>query len=270
MTKNEIQVFENTDFGNVRVVEYEGEPYFVGKDVAEILGYSNTRDSLAKHVDDEDKATVAIYDGSQNRNQTVINESGVYSLILSSKLPKAKAFKHWVTSEVIPSIRKTGKYTAPNTQPIPDMDKLSLTTQCIINLELQNNKLRKDLDNAVQRIEELERNITAEPEPEPEPQKREPKHWGEVEKDYLRKAYALGQSDVEIAADLGRTIDSISNMRRKLGLSGVGARRWTKDEDKRLKRLVAKGLTAAEIGKLMNRSADGVAGRKAKIINRKR
>lgn len=112
MNQNQIQVFENTDFGNVRVVEHNGEPYFVGKDVAEILGYSNTRDALAKHVDDEDKATVAIHDGSQKRNQTVINESGLYSLIIGSKLPEAKNFKHWVTSEVLPSIRKTGKYSA--------------------------------------------------------------------------------------------------------------------------------------------------------------
>lgn len=107
-----IQVFENVDFGKVRIVEVNGEPWFVGKDVAEILGYSNTRDALSKHVDDEDKADVAIHDGRQNRNMTVINESGLYSLILSSKLQSAKEFKHWVTSEVLPSIRKTGKYSA--------------------------------------------------------------------------------------------------------------------------------------------------------------
>ena len=110
--KNEIKVFESVDFGKVRIIEKNGEPWFVGKDVAEILGYSNTRDALAKHVDNEDKATVAIHDGSQNRNQTVINESGLYSLILSSKLQSAKEFKHWVTAEVLPSIRKTGKYSA--------------------------------------------------------------------------------------------------------------------------------------------------------------
>jgi prophage antirepressor-like protein len=110
--KNEIKVFESVDFGKVRIIEMNGEPWFVGKDVAEILGYSNTRDALSKHVDDEDKADVAIHDGRQNRNMTVINESGLYSLILSSKLPSAKEFKHWVTAEVIPSIRKTGKYSA--------------------------------------------------------------------------------------------------------------------------------------------------------------
>ena len=109
--KNELMIFNNPEFGQVRTIEINNEPWFVGKDVAEALGYSNTRDALDRHVDSEDKATVAIHDGSQNRNVTVINESGLYSLILSSKLPTAKAFKHWVTSEVIPSIRKTGSYT---------------------------------------------------------------------------------------------------------------------------------------------------------------
>ena len=89
-----------------------GETWFVGKDVAEALGYSNTRDALSKHVDDEDKTTVAIRDtGSNYKSQAIIiNESGLYSLVLSSKLPQAKAFKHWVTSEVLPQIRKTGGY----------------------------------------------------------------------------------------------------------------------------------------------------------------
>lgn len=108
---NEVQIFENAEFGKVRTILKEGEPYFIGKDVAEILGYSNTRDALAKHVDDEDKNTVAIRDGIQgNPNLTIINESGVYALIFGSKLPAAKKFKRWVTSEVLPSIRKTGSY----------------------------------------------------------------------------------------------------------------------------------------------------------------
>jgi len=89
-----------------------GETWFVGKDVAEALGYSNTRDALSKHVDDEDKTTVAIRDtGSNYKSQAIfINESGLYSLVLSSKLPQARVFKHWVTSEVLPAIRKTGGY----------------------------------------------------------------------------------------------------------------------------------------------------------------
>ena len=105
--------YENSE---IRTVEKDGEPWFVGKDVAAVLGYSNTRDALAKHVDDEDKNTVVIRDGIQgNPNTIVINESGLYSLVLSSKLPNAKKFKRWVTSEVLPSIRKHGAYMTDQT-----------------------------------------------------------------------------------------------------------------------------------------------------------
>lgn len=105
-----VQVFKNKEF-EVRTVELNGEPWLVGKDVAEALGYSNTRDALATHVADEDKNTVVISDGKRgNPNQTIINESGLYSLILGSKLPSAKRFKHWVTSEVLPAIRRSGVY----------------------------------------------------------------------------------------------------------------------------------------------------------------
>ena len=107
---NEIKIFENTEFGSVRTIAIDGEPYFVGKDVAVILGYSNPRDALAKHVDDEDKGVAKCDTLGGIQDLTVINESGLYSLILSSKMPNAKKFKHWVTSEVLPSIRKTGSY----------------------------------------------------------------------------------------------------------------------------------------------------------------
>lgn len=111
---NELQIFDNPEFGQVRVVEIDGEPWFVGKDIASALGYSNPRDALAKHVDEEDKNTVAICDGTPgNPNVTAINESGVYSLIFSSKLEAASKFKRWVTAEVLPSIRKTGGYLTP-------------------------------------------------------------------------------------------------------------------------------------------------------------
>lgn len=112
---NDIRIFENPEFGSVRTVEVSGEAYLVGKDVAEILGYSNTRDALARHVDFEDKADVVIHDGSQNRTMAVVNESGVYALIFGSKLPKAKEFKRWVTNEVLPSIRKHGAYMTDET-----------------------------------------------------------------------------------------------------------------------------------------------------------
>lgn len=111
---DKLQVFVNTQFGQIRTMTDENnEVWFVGKDVAEVLGYKNGRDAIKNHVDDEDRADVAIHDGSQNRDMTIINESGLYSLVFSSKLPSAKQFKHWVTSEVLPSIRKTGKYEMP-------------------------------------------------------------------------------------------------------------------------------------------------------------
>ena len=112
----ELTVFENPEFGTIRTVELDGEPWLVGKDVATALGYSNTKDALAKHVDPEDKRQddgVAICDPmGREQHPTIINESGLYSLVLSSKLPTARKFRRWVTSEVLPSIRRTGGYTA--------------------------------------------------------------------------------------------------------------------------------------------------------------
>ena len=109
---NNILQFNNKEFGELTVIEKDGEFFFLGKEVAEKLGYSNTRDALARHVDIVDRADVGIHDGRQMRSMTAINESGLYSLILSSKLPSAKRFKHWVTKEVLPSIRKNGGYFA--------------------------------------------------------------------------------------------------------------------------------------------------------------
>lgn len=106
----EIEIFKNPDFGIVRTMVIENEPFFVGKDVATILGYKDTSDALKRHVDSEDKLTRCFTDSGQGREMYVINESGLYSLILSSKLPGAKSFKRWVTSEVLPSIRKHGAY----------------------------------------------------------------------------------------------------------------------------------------------------------------
>ena len=107
---NEIEIFNNPEFGKVRTMEINGAPYFVGKDVSEILGYSDTNKAIAMHVDDEDKLNDKTASSLGQRGGWLINESGLYSLILSSKLPKAKEFKHWVTSEVLPSIRKHGAY----------------------------------------------------------------------------------------------------------------------------------------------------------------
>lgn len=106
----ELKLFNNPEFGTIRVISIEDEPWLVGKDVAQALGYTDTDQALRRHVDDEDKLT-RNFDGSgQNRGMTIINESGLYSLVLSSKLPTVRKFRRWVTSEVLPSIRKTGGY----------------------------------------------------------------------------------------------------------------------------------------------------------------
>lgn len=111
---NELRVFDNAQFGQVRTINKDGEPWFVGKDVAEALGYSNPRKALYDHVDIEDKTDgVTIRDSiGRPQNPVIINESGLYSLVMSSKLPNARQFKRWVTSEVLPSIRKNGGYIA--------------------------------------------------------------------------------------------------------------------------------------------------------------
>lgn len=116
---NELQIFNNEEFGNVRSLMIDNEPWFVGKDVAEALGYKNVRDSLARHIDSDDKRDGVVIHDSMGREQKpiIINESGLYSLILSSKLESAKKFKHWVTSEVLPTLRKTGSYTKVPTDP---------------------------------------------------------------------------------------------------------------------------------------------------------
>ena len=123
-----IQVFNHVAFGNLRMMtDDKGQPFFIGKDVATALGYNNTRDALRKHVDDEDKGTVAIRDTAYETRAIVINESGLYSLMLASKLPQAKVFKRWVTSEVLPQIRKTGGYI-----PTHDAEGRRLTDEEIV------------------------------------------------------------------------------------------------------------------------------------------
>lgn len=127
---NNLQIFNSPDFGQIRTIQQNGEPWFVGKDVAKILGYERADNAIRNHVDDEDKLMHQISASGQNRGMYIINESGLYSLILSSKMPKAKEFKRWVTSEVIPAIRKTGKYEAMaqavpvNDEPATDFTQL--------------------------------------------------------------------------------------------------------------------------------------------------
>lgn len=118
---NELQIFENPEFGAVRTVELNGEPWLVGKDVADDLGYQNGSRDINRHVDEEDRKKMMIFDGNQNKETIVINESGLYSLVLSSKLPTARKFRHWVTSEVLPSIRRHGLYAADELLNNPDL-----------------------------------------------------------------------------------------------------------------------------------------------------
>lgn len=154
---NNLKVFKNQEFGEVRTVTINDEPYFVGKDVAEILGYANTKDALASHVDIDDKTIIQRSEnatlGIPNRGLTVINESGLYSLILSSKLPIAKKFKRWVTSEVLPSIRKHGMYAIDDLIADPDLGIAALNA---LKAEREKNKkLKQSVAVQTQQISEL-------------------------------------------------------------------------------------------------------------------
>lgn len=142
--QNDVQVF-NFETSRVRTLNLEDVIWFVGKDVAETLGYSNTRDALYKHVDKEDKNTVAIHDGITrgNPNQVIINESGLYSLILSSKQPNAKKFKRWVTSEVLPTIRQTGGYQLAPKDP---MQVLELMFQSLKMQDYRQERLERKIN----------------------------------------------------------------------------------------------------------------------------
>lgn len=123
----ELQVYKNAEFGSVRTTTIGGQPYFVGKDVADILGYANTRKALIDHIDDEDKGVTKCDTLGGKQDLIIINESGLYSLILSSKMPNAKKFKRWVTSEVLPAIRKHGLYATDDLIANPDLAIVAFT-----------------------------------------------------------------------------------------------------------------------------------------------
>lgn len=137
-TTNTIAVYENSEFGQIRTLTISGEPWFVGKDVAEILGYAKPRNAIMSHVDDEDKKDAPIQGALGGTQQMIIiNESGLYSLILSSKLPTARQFKHWVTAEVLPAIRKTGSYgVASNDQLLAEITTLKTELEATRKLAL--------------------------------------------------------------------------------------------------------------------------------------
>ncbi|MCC0671632.1 phage antirepressor KilAC domain-containing protein [Clostridioides sp. ES-S-0145-01] len=151
---NNLQIFKNKTFGEIRVIKLNGEFWFVGKDIAEQLGYKDTSDALKRHVDDEDKGVGEIPTPGGNQNMKVINESGLYSLILSSKLPSAKLFKRWVTNEILPSIRSTGTYNMIDSQPkLPTTYKEAL--QHLIEQVEVNEKLQLEGKMKDQVIKEL-------------------------------------------------------------------------------------------------------------------
>jgi len=146
--------FENMEFGKLTVMEKDGEFFFIGKEVAEKLGYANTRDALVRHVDTDDKADVVLHDGRQRRNMVSINESGLYSLILSSKLPQAKEFKRWVTTEVLPSIRKNGGYLK-NQENMSNEGILANAVLLANHLIAEKEKIIEDLEPKAKYFDEL-------------------------------------------------------------------------------------------------------------------
>lgn len=150
---NDIQIFNYKGFTDIRVVDVDGEPWFVGKDVALVLGYSNTKDAISRHVDPDDRGASGIATPSGTQEMTIINESGLYSLIMSSKLPGAKQFKKWVTHEVLPSIRKTGSYSQ---QPMSPVQLIAAQAQVLVDMEQkmlaiqnQQNELSQKVDTAI-------------------------------------------------------------------------------------------------------------------------
>lgn len=149
--------FENMEFGKLTVMEKDGEFFFIGKEVAEKLGYSNTRDALVRHVDIDDKADVVFHDGRQRRSMVSINESGLYSLILSSKLPQAKEFKKWITTEVLPSIRKNGGYIK-NQEKMSNEEILANAVLLANHLIAEKEKIIEDLESKAKYFDELVNN----------------------------------------------------------------------------------------------------------------
>ena len=149
--------FENMEFGKLTVMEKDGEFFFIGKEVAEKLGYANTRDALVRHVDTDDKADVVFHDGRQRRNMVSINESGLYSLILSSKLPQAKDFKRWITTEVLPSIRKNGGYLK-NQEKMSNEEILANAVLLANHLIAEKEKIIEDLEPKAKYFDELVNN----------------------------------------------------------------------------------------------------------------
>lgn len=220
----DLQIFNSPEFGAIRTIEKDGEPWFVGKDVAVVLGYGDTDQALRKHIDDEDKLTRRFDGSGQNRQMTIINESGLYSLVLSSKLPTAKQFKRWVTSEVIPSIRKTGSYSVPCdlSRLSPEMQMLKLLTDKAIENELAQQEQARQLHQVEQKVENIRELVGI-----------NPNGWREdCRKLIVKIAYSMGGNEYirEVNNEVFNLVDKragvsletrLTNKRRRMAEEGV-------------------------------------------------
>ena len=208
---NDLKIFENEEFGQIRAIEKDGEPWFVGKDVSGILGYANPNEAVQDHIDEEDKLNSKTLSGFEldlgQRGGWLINESGLYSLILSSKLPTAKKFKRWVTSEVLPSIRKHGMYAMPDT-----VEKMIADPDTAIRLlttlkEEQNKRKALEDENAQQKQLIAEFNPKA-------------SYYDVV----LQTADVL--SSTQIAKDYGKSAKWLNKLLHELGVQFKQGRTW--------------------------------------------
>lgn len=160
---NKVQVFNSDVFGEVRTVTIDDEVWFVGKDIADKLGYSASRNAIARHVDNDDKTTAPIQCGSVSgvNDMLCINESGVYALILSSKLPSAKEFKHWITKEVIPSLRKTGSYSIVNRNNLsPQLQAIGQIFDTLVMIETRQNETMEKIVEVEEKVETVESKVS--------------------------------------------------------------------------------------------------------------
>lgn len=154
---NELKIFENAEFGQVRTVTIENEPWFVGKDVADNLGYQNGSRDINRHVEADDRIKEMVFDGTQNKETILINESGLYALIFGSKLESAKRFKHWVTSEVLPTIRKTGQYQMSNMS--AELKAILMHDEKLVKIESRMDKLEFDIPLYGSEADELSNHV---------------------------------------------------------------------------------------------------------------
>lgn len=220
---NELKVFQNPEFGSIRTIQIDGEPWFVGKDVAQALGYGDGKslnNAVANHVDSEDKGVTEMMTPGGNQNMAIINESGLYSLILSSKLPNAKKFKRWVTAEVLPAIRKTGTYTT--SESALDLQTLSPELRTLINLELQQKEQAKALEAVNQKVDGI-RDVVA----------LSPNSWRPEARNLItRIARKMGGNEYirEVQSEIHKLVDEragvsletrLTNKRRRMADEGI-------------------------------------------------